>query len=129
MLSLLLDENISPVVAEQLRAKRPEARVQSLSEWHEGEYLGVADEVVLLAAQEEGLTLVTYDTQILSELSFLFASGVNFGGLIFVDDKTIAGNDFGTLIRALLYLWDKEHAVDWQNRLIYLPSPPKTSVK
>ncbi|HLJ55596.1 MAG TPA: DUF5615 family PIN-like protein [Chthonomonadaceae bacterium] len=123
MLSLLLDENISPVVAEQIRARHPDVRIQSLSEWREGEYLAVTDEIVLMAAREEGLTLVTYDTQILSELSFLFASGIALGGLIFVDDKSIAGNDFGALIRALLLLWDQEHASDWQNRLVYLPSP------
>src|ERR1044071_2280070 len=103
MLSLLLDENISPMVAEQIRAKRPDVRIQCLHEWHKGEYLGVADEAVIAAAHAEKLTLVTYDTQILTELAFIFDSGVDFGGLIFVDDKTIAGRDFGTLIRALLY--------------------------
>lgn len=122
-LSLLLDENISPVVAEQIRGKRPDIAIQSIHEWREGNYLGVPDEVVLSAAYEDGLTLVTFDTQILSDLAFLFESGTPFAGLIFVDDKTIANQDFGALIRALIYLWDQEHEADWSNQLMFLPKP------
>ena len=124
MLCLLLDENISPVVLEQIRAKRPDVCIHSLAEWHEGEYLGVADELILLAAHDEGLTLVTYDKQILSELSFVFASGTPFCGLIFVDGKTISISDFGALDRSLVYLWDRELDSNWLNRLVYLPMPP-----
>ena len=122
-LSLLIDENISPLVAEQVRAKRPDINVRSVHEWHEGAYLGVPDDAVLTAAYAEGLSLVTFDTQILSDLAFLFETGIPFAGLIFVDDKTIANADFGTLVRALIYLWDQEHTADWNNRLIFLPAP------
>jgi hypothetical protein len=124
-LALLLDENISPVVAEQIRGKRPDIAILCIHEWREGNYLGVPDEAVLTAAFEEGLTLVTFDTQILSDLAFLFETGVSFAGLIFVDDKTIANQDFGALIRALIYLWDQEHDADWNNQLVFLPKPPE----
>src|SRR5215469_8926009 len=102
-LALLLDENISPVVAEQLARKCPEIPVQSVHTWREGALLGSSDADVLLAAHEEGWTLVTYDTQILSDLAYLFETSVPFSGLIFVDDKTIPGSNFGGLIRALVY--------------------------
>jgi hypothetical protein len=128
MLSLLLDENVSPTVAEQLRLKRPELSILTVHEWRDGEFMGVADEVVLMAAWNEGLTLVTYDTQILSELGYLFTAEAGFGGVIFVDDKTIAGNDFGGLVRALTYLWDRERNAVWTNRLMFLQSPPEPPI-
>lgn len=124
MLCLLLDEHISQVVLEQIRTRRPDVCIKGLFEWHDGEYMGVADESILLAARDEGLTLVTYDKQILSELPFLFASGTSFSGLIFVDKKTIANSDFGALVRSLIYLWDLERDSVWHNRLMYLPTPP-----
>jgi len=121
-LALLLDENISPVVAVQLARKRPDIPVQSLHTWREGALVGAPDADVLLAAYEEGWTLVTYDTQILSDLAVLFETGVPFSGLIFVDDKTIPSNNFGALMRSLVYLWDHEHTADWSQRLLFLPS-------
>ena len=122
-LSLLLDENVSPVVADQILQKRPEIRVRSVHHWRDGEYLGVSDLLLLEAAHEDGLTLVTYDTQILSELAYRFEEEVPFSGLIFIDDKTVASNDFGRLVRALIYLWDSQSERDWKDRLIYLPAP------
>lgn len=124
-LSLLLDENISPVVTEQMALKRPDIPVQSLHLWRDGQYQETPDADVLTAAHAQGLTLVTYDTQILSELAHFFEAGIPFSGLIFVDDKSIPNNDFGALIRALSYLWDQQHMMDWQSRLIFLPSPPQ----
>src|SRR5579871_1009834 len=121
-LALLLDENISPVVAVQLARKRPDIPVQSLHTWREGALVGAPDADVLLAAYEEGWTLVTYDTQILSDLAVLFETGVPFSGLIVVDDKTIPSNNFGALMRSLVYLWDHEHTADWSQRLLFLPS-------
>ena len=122
-LAMLLDENISPVIAEQLARKRPDILVQSLHPWRDGALLGAPDADVLLAAHEEGWTLVTYDTQILSDLAYLFETGVPFGGLIFVGDKTIPGRDFGALIRALIFMWDQQHTADWTSRLMFLPAP------
>ena len=123
-LSLLLDENISSVVAEQIRDKRSDVRIQTVHVWRDGAFLGVPDEFLLEAANEDGLTLVTYDVQILSELAFLFEESIPFSGLIFVDEKSISGNDFGKLTRALIYLWDTQYELEWSCRLVYLPAPP-----
>lgn len=125
-LSLLLDENISPVVAEQIGTKRPDIPVTSIHTWREGAFLNASDEEILAAACAEGLTLVTYDTRILSDLRFRFDQGVPLAGMIFVDDASIAGNDFGALMRSLIYLWDREQAASWQNRLVFLPAPGPT---
>ncbi len=119
-LRLLLDENVSPVVAAQIGRKRPDIPVLSLHSWRDGAFLSASDEEVVSAAYAEGLTLVTYDTQILSDLRSRFDQEIPFAGLIFVDDGSIAGNDFGALVRSLIYLWDREQAADWQNRLVFL---------
>ncbi|MEB3308766.1 MAG: DUF5615 family PIN-like protein [Snowella sp.] len=61
MLSFLLDEHISPTIAEQIRDKRPEIIIFPLITWQEGRYLGLTDDRILQAATEAQLTLVTYD--------------------------------------------------------------------
>lgn len=68
MLSLLLDEHLSPVIAEQLRASHPELLIFSLQEWHDGAYLGASDATLLAAAYREGLTLITRDISTISPL-------------------------------------------------------------
>src|SRR5438876_7389729 len=60
-LSPLTDEHISYLVAEQIRAKRPEIPVTSVSTWRAGALLGALDDHLLRAAAEDELTLVTYD--------------------------------------------------------------------
>ncbi|MFM7278848.1 MAG: hypothetical protein ACKO1I_14630 [Microcystis aeruginosa] len=52
MLSFLLDEHISPTVAEQISYKRPEISIFPLITWQKGRYLGDSDEIVLKAAAE-----------------------------------------------------------------------------
>ena len=59
MLTPLLDENISPAVSRQINARRPEFRMQSIFEWRGGTLLNHPDDLVLRAATEDGLTLVT----------------------------------------------------------------------
>lgn len=125
LLRFLLDENISPVVAQQIRQKRPDVPVESLHQWGDGQLLGRPDTHVLRAAQEHHLTVVTYDTQILSELYFWFDQGRPFAGLLFVDEKTIANNDFGSLVTALIALWERCSEEDWENRLVYLNRAPE----
>ncbi|MCX6360138.1 MAG: DUF5615 family PIN-like protein [Armatimonadetes bacterium] len=125
-LRLLLDENISPVVAEQVALKRPDIDVIGIHCWRDGAFLGAPDEAVLEAANAEGRTLVTYDTQILSELRFHFDQGIPFAGLVFIDGASIPSNDFGALVRALIGLWDREKEATWANRLLFLSLPAST---
>ena len=125
MLSLLLDQQISIQIAEQVRAKRPEIPILSLYEWHEGAFAGSSDTVILLAAADEHLTLVTYDRQTIPPvLTEWGIAEISHGGVLFIDNRTIATNDFGRLVRALIYYWNQEHTGDWKNRVGFLPSPP-----
>jgi hypothetical protein len=119
-LTLLLDEHISPVVADQIRAKRPEIDVHSLFHWRGREFIGVPDPTILSALYTDARVLVTYDTQMLSDWSFVFSGELPFAGIIFVDEHTIAPNDIGGLVLALLALWEQHHKDDWTNRIEFL---------
>jgi hypothetical protein len=121
MASFLLDENISHVVVEQVLLKEPSSRIVSIKRWRLGLYTGVEDRIMLRAALEEGLTLVTYDLRTIKPLLKEWAEeGITHAGVVFIDDKSIAGNDFGSLIRSILSLWNavKDHDLTNEVRFI-----------
>ncbi len=121
MLRFLLDENISPDVADGLRAKNPAVEIITMPEWEQGRFMGEPDESILSAAVEQGLVLVTYDLATIPPLLKSMAEiGKPFPGVVFVDQKTIPSHDFGQIIRALLKLWTKAMEWDWNNRIYYL---------
>jgi hypothetical protein len=124
MLSLLLDEQISPVVAAQIAIRRPDISIQSIFHWRQGTLTNRPDRLVLSAAAEDGLTLVTYDlTTIIPLVTEWGVAGTTHEGVIFVNQRTIHSRDFGQLIRALERLWDHEHQQIWTNRMTFLDRP------
>lgn len=66
MLKLLLDEHISPDVAQGLRRRNRSMSVHSMAEWEDGSFLGQPDAACLQAAATQALTLVTYDRRTIS---------------------------------------------------------------
>jgi len=123
-LLLLLDENISPVVAAQVRQHRPAIAIESVDEWQSGAFRSGADEELLQAALTEHFTLVTYDQRTIPPLLVELAElGQDHSGVIFVDNRTIPNNDLGTLVRALILLWDRFGQEEWQNRTAFLERP------
>ncbi len=81
----------------------------------------MADEVLLGESQARGWTLVTYDQATITPLLKNWAEqGIAHGGVIFVDNSTIASSDIGGLIRALGQLWNRERRSDWENMVVYL---------
>jgi hypothetical protein len=121
MLSLLTDEQISFAVAEQVKVKHPEIQIQSMRTWQGGAFEGVADEVMLRAAHQAGLTLITYDQKTIPPVLLAWGStGVDHAGVIFVDNFTISQSDLGGLVRAILARWDETKDWDWINRIDYL---------
>jgi hypothetical protein len=126
VLSLLLDEHISERVAAQLRAVRPDIAIASLHHWEGGDFLEARDEVILAAAHEHGLTLVTYDQSSIPDLLTSWGEqGRSHSGVIFVNDRTVARVDFGGLIRALCRLYDVLGSQSWQDRIVHLTGVPK----
>jgi hypothetical protein len=121
MLSLLLDENVSPEIATQIQGKRPDIPIVSIHSWQKGRFLAQPDEQILTAARAEGITLVTYDQKtIMPVLSQWGQIGMNHAGVIFIDHRTIASSDFGGLVRSLTTLWDDSHETAWTNAITYL---------
>ena len=121
MLKLLLDEHVSPDVAEGLRRRSKTIVVHGLAEWESGRFLGAADEVILKEAAAKKLTLVTYDRKTIPPLLKMWAeTGHAHGGMIFIDEKTIPPSDFGALIHALQKLSHDSSKWDWTDRICFL---------
>ena len=121
MLKFLLDEHISPDVAEGLRRHVKGVSVLSMSEWEGGQFMGQDDAVCLQEAVSQGLTLVTYDLRTIPPLLKPWAEeGRAHGGIIFVDQKIISPADFGGLVRALAELRDHGGDWDWADRVYFL---------
>lgn len=124
MLALLLDENLSDEIARQVTAKRPDIPIFSAHTWEGGRLRSVSDEAVLRTAAEAGLTLVTYDVNTIPILLVRLANEeFVHGGIVFINHATMRSNDYGSLVRALILLYDAEKAARWQDRLFFLPPP------
>jgi hypothetical protein len=123
-LDYLLDENISPVVADQVKRHRPEISIDSVHRWREGEFVNCKDEEILLAAASEGLTLVTYDQRTIPTIiDRLIENGLSHAGIIYVDERTIANGNIGQLVKALIELWSSEGSLNWHDRIYQLAKP------
>jgi hypothetical protein len=121
MLRLLLDEHLSPDIADGLRQANDAIVVSCLAEWEGGRFMGLPDDLLLEAASAQGLTLVTYDRNTIPPLLKTWAeAGCDHGGVIFVDEKTILPSDFGRLVRALEKLCKEAARWDWTNRICFL---------
>ena len=121
MVKLLLDEHISPAVADGLRRRNRSLVVTCMAEWKNGEFLGQQDFVCLQQAAVQGLTLVTYDRRTIPPLLKIWAEeGRKHGGVIFVDEKTISPADTGGLVRALGELARASAKWDWSDRVCFL---------
>lgn len=121
MLKLLLDEHISPDVAQGIHRRYKTIPVSCLAEWESGLFMGVADDILLAEAAAQKVTLVTYDRRTIPPLLKAWAeAGLDHGGIIFVDEKTIPPSDIGGLIQSLHALFNDAAKWDWQNRVCFL---------
>lgn len=121
MVKLLLDEHISPAVADGLRRRNRLLTVVCMAAWEQGDFLGQQDAVCLQQAAVQGLTLVTYDRRTIPPLLKIWAEeGQKHGGVIFVDERTISPADTGGLVRALSELARTAARWDWSDRVCFL---------
>ena len=121
MLKLLLDEHISPRVADGLRCRNRSLIVHCIAGWENGRFLGQDDSSCLEHAAEHGLTLVTYDRRTIPPLLKDWAEARReHGGVIFIDEKTISPSDIGGQVRALSKLIRESANWDWTNRTCFL---------
>ena len=123
MLKLLLDEHISPEVANGVRRRNRSLVIYPMVQWQCGNFLGKEDSVCLLEAAKQRLTLVTYDRRTIPPLLKLWAEEQrSHGGVIFVDEKTISPADTGGLVRALISLAGEAAEMDWTDQVYLLRS-------
>jgi hypothetical protein len=123
MLKLLLDEHISPAVANGLQRRNRSLIIYPMVQWERGNFLGKEDSVCLLEAAKQRLTLVTYDRRTTPPLLKLWAEEErSHGGVIFADEKTISPADIGALVRALSLLVAEAGEIDWTNQVYFLRS-------
>ena len=123
MVKLLLDEHISPEVANGLRRRNRSLVIHSMVQWENGNFLGKEDSVCLLEAAKQHLSLVTYDRRTIPPLLKLWAEEErSHGGVIFVDEKTISPADIGGVVHALISLVDDAGEIDWTNQVYFLRS-------
>ena len=121
MLKLLLDDHVSPDVAEGLRRRSAALMTHCMSEWERGDFLGREDSVCLQEAARQNLTLVTYDRRTIPLLLKAWGEeGRSHGGVIFVDEKTISPADIGGLVRALGQVYKEAGKWDWKDRVWFL---------
>ena len=121
MLKLLLDEHISPDVADGLRRRNRSLIVRYMAEWEGGELMGQEDSACLREAASQGLTLVTYDRRTIPPLLKAWAEQERrHSGVIFVDERTISPADIGSLVRALTKLSKQTGKWDWTDRVYFL---------
>jgi hypothetical protein len=121
VLKLLLDEHISPGVAEGLRRRNRALVVRYIAEWEGGDFLGRDDSACLQQAAKRGLTLVTYDRRTIPPLLKTWTEEDRaHGGVVFVDEKTISPADIGGLVGALSRLSKDAGSWDWANRIYFL---------
>jgi hypothetical protein len=121
MLRYLLDEQISPVVAEGVHRKEPKIQIASMHRWRDGEFLGRRDVDILRAAPAAHLTLVTYDSRTIPVILRNWAElAIPHAGVIFISERAIPNRRFGELVGALIRYWHVEGKTDWRNRITYL---------
>ena len=117
MFRLLLDEHVSPNVAEGVRRRRPSLTIHALRWWRNGRYLGRDDAAILDAAMDEQLTLVTYDSKTITPMLRTWSEyGRSHAGVIFVDHKTVSPANIGGLVKALCELADESALWEWKDR-------------
>jgi len=121
VLRLLTDADITPKVARAVRTMEATCPILSVRDWEGGKYGEASDEAIILAAQPQGLTLITRDTTTIPRLlDDLFARGLPHAGVIFVAERPFPRKDIGRLARALVQLWLAEEHADWTNRVRYV---------
>lgn len=123
MIELLTDEQISPAAAKHASAKCQGISIVAMKSWEGGHFLGAPDGLVLAEAHKQKLTLVTFDLRTIPPLIRLWAEqGIDHGGVVLVDERTLPQSDIGGLITALCAVWRSQGDMDWTNRVVYLRS-------
>ncbi len=98
----------------------------TVQDWRGGAYRDADDEMILIAAREEGRVLVTFDLKTFpSRLREWAEVGDHHAGVLLISQKTFPPTDIGRLVRALLALITRMGDQDWTDRVVYLSAPER----
>jgi hypothetical protein len=103
VLKFLLDEHISPDVADGLRRRNRTIIVRYMVEWENGDFLGQEDSTCLQEAATQGLTLVTYDRRTIPPLLKISGIGPIGSPSCGVDAEYKTDSRYGSCLVRLLY--------------------------
>ena len=121
MHAFLLDAHVPVAVLDGVRAARPSCRVEHLAQWREGSFRSAIDEDILIAAHGANLVLVTYDVgTIPAILHRWLAEGRPAAGVALIPARTIAQNDVGGIVQAVVQLYDEPSTLDPAYPVVYL---------
>jgi len=121
VLRVLLDEHLTPAIADRIAALRSAAAVVAMRSWRDGTYLGADDATILAAAHDDGLVLVTFDLRTIPPLLREWSEVERrHGGVVLVHPGTFRPSDIGGLANALVELWDAEAGHDWTDRVVFI---------
>jgi hypothetical protein len=126
MLHILADEHISPEVAVAARKLCRGLQIATLFDWMDGHFVGVPDGEDLREAARQKLRLLSFDRRTIPALLRSWGEqGIDHGGVIFVDEESIAQNDIGGMARSPCEVWRLRGGDDWTNRCFFLQPPRK----
>jgi len=114
----LLDVHIPATVVDGVRTQCG-CKVYHVSRWREGKFRTAHDEVIMKAARESGLALVTGDVNTIPAIAYRrLARGEPSGLVIFVPSHM--RQDVGGLVRALVDLYPRLPQPDPAYPVVYL---------
>jgi len=121
----LLDAHVPIAVADGVRDLRPDCLIEHLARWRDGMYRNAVDEDILVAARAARLVLVTYDRDTIPSIVHRWlAEGRSVPGLALISSRTAGQNDVGSVVRAIVRLYDAPALLGSAYPIVYLRPPP-----
>jgi len=115
-LALLLDEHLSPTLAQMLRDRGVDA--VTVQHWREGSLLGKPDEQLLIEAAKESRILVSYDVATLGQAAQdLTLIGQGHAGVLLISSKTVPPDAYSKL-SDILQSFAANHASDYMRNVV-----------
>ena len=113
----LIDENLPPVIAVQVRQHEPGIRALAIGQ-PEAPTRGTPDPQLLCWIEEHGYLLVTNNrTSMLGHLRDHLAGGRHIPGILVAPFPL----DIGALIQELTLVWGASQPDEYQDQIVYLP--------
>ena len=120
---LVADENTSHRIVAACRQIDGEFPIVHISDWENGAYVSAKDPALLMALRESQLILVGFDRASMPmHAGELTREGLGHAGVILFR-RSVSAVAYGKQARFLVNFWLEAAALDWADRIEYLPRP------